>query len=133
MMLNSKLDWRFWRSTCWCLVLDSTSHGITVYDGILSESLIILMLIQSTFAVACIKVLFAHSLFVDKLAMYSSSPSVTKFLHLSGFSVTSFAADSKSSKLDKDLLEIFPFLRNNCEKWIIWGPELRLWTRVFSF
>ena len=71
----------------------STSHCITLYDGILSESLIILMLIPSTFAVAYITVLFTHSLFVDKLAMYSSSPSVTKFLYLSGFSITSFTAD----------------------------------------
>ena len=26
----------------------------------------------------------------------------------------------------KDLLEIFPFLSNNCQKWGIPGPELRL-------
>ena len=47
----------------------------------------------SAFAIPCIPVLFAYSLFVDKLAMYSSSPSVTKFLYLSGFLITSFTAD----------------------------------------
>ena len=63
---------------CWCLVIKSTSHDVRVYDGIPAESLIISMLIPSAFAVACIAVLFAHSLFVDKLETYSSSLSVPK-------------------------------------------------------
>ena len=64
-----------------------------MYDRILSESLIISMLISRVSAVACIAVLFTYSILVDKFTTYSSSPSVTKFLYLSGFSITSFTVN----------------------------------------
>ena len=59
-------------TTCWGLATESSSNGKIAYDGILSESFNISMLMRKAFEVACIAALSAHSLSVDKFETYLS-------------------------------------------------------------
>ena len=59
-------------TTCWGLATESSSNGKIVYDGILSESFNISMLMWKAFEFACIAALSAHSLSVDKFETYLS-------------------------------------------------------------
>ena len=52
-----------------------------MYDGILSESFNISMLMQKAFEVACIAALSAHSVSVDKFETYLSKLPATKLLY----------------------------------------------------
>ena len=59
-------------TTCWGLATEFLSNGKIVYDGFLSESFNILMLMPKTFEVACVGALSAHSLSVDKFETHLS-------------------------------------------------------------
>ena len=81
-------------TTCWGLATESSPNGKIVYDGILSESFNISMLMRKAFEVACIAALSAHSLSVDKFETYLSKFPATKFLYRFEFLITSCAASS---------------------------------------
>ena len=68
-------------TTCWGLATESSSNGKIVYDGILSESFNISMLMWKAFEFACVAALSAHSLSVDKFETYLSKLPATKFLY----------------------------------------------------
>lgn len=71
--------------TCRCFVTDSISYGMTVYDGILSDTKYV-----------CGYLHFGVSptvSIVDKIATYLSSPTVRKFFYLSGFLITYYTSD----------------------------------------
>ena len=83
-------------TTCWGLATECSSNGKIVYDGFLSESFNILMLIPKAFEVACIGAISAHSLSADKFETYLSKLPTAKFLYRFWFLITSCTASPLS-------------------------------------
>ena len=81
-------------ATCWGLATESSSNGKIAYDGILSESFNISMLMRKAFDVACIAAVPTHSLSVDKFKTYLSKLPARKFLYRLEFLKTSCTTSS---------------------------------------
>ena len=78
----------------WGLVTESTSNGKIVYDGVLSESLNISVLMLKALEVACIASLSAHSLSAAKFETYLLKLPAAKFLYRFEFLIASCTASS---------------------------------------